>query len=180
MGGMMGGGSGGGQETQNTGEYPAQFQPLAQGAANQILKLQKALPLARFANPNPGQTAGIAPFQQAAMNFMPNLLNPSWGLQSLQNMGGGMDAMMGNTLGANNPYNTALNALSSGGFGTGNPSFPQVAQPTLPNLNVPGAQPTVLGPGTEGLVASLLSQLSQPIPGSVPVLNAPVTGPIPQ
>lgn len=179
-------GGGGGQEVKNTGEYPAEFKPLATKAAAQIGQMQQALPLAGFAAPNPGQTAGIAPFQQAAMNMAPQLLAPSWGLQTLQQMGQPVNQLANNAIGVGNqtsPFTNAMSALASGGFGTGNPSFPG-AQPQTPfQMQQPGMpaiapQANVVG-GSPDQMAQLTSQLSRPIPPSTPILPGAVTGPVP-
>lgn len=179
-------GGGGGQETQNTGEYPTQFQPIARGAADQILQLQGALPLAAFGQPNPGQTAGVSPFQQAAMNFIPQLLAPSWGLETLQNLGQPIGQLANNAIGVGNqtsPFSNAMTALASGGFGTGQPSFPGMAAPSPfqmqnPNMTQAAPQPNIVG-GGQDLIAQLVAQLSQPIPATTPVLAGGVTGPTP-
>src|SRR3990172_7361909 len=130
---MGGGGQNQATTTENQASYPAEFKPLATGAANQILNMQRRLPLSSFAKANPGQTAGISPFQQAVMNFAPQLLAPSWGLETLQNLGQPINQLAGNAVGVGNqtsPFSNALTALASGGFGTGQPSFPGAAAPT--------------------------------------------------
>lgn len=183
----MGGSGGGEQQTTNTASYPAEFKPLAKGAASQILGLQKSLPLASFGQANPAQTAGIAPFQQATMNMLPQLLAPSWGLDTLQHLGQPINQLAGNATGIGNqtsPYSNALTALASGGFGTGQQSFPGAPAPTPFNMQTPGMtqsapQPTIMGPGTNGLIAQLMSQLGRPVPSSTPVLPGGVTGPVP-
>lgn len=177
----MGGSGGGGTQTStNTASYPEEFKPLATGAANQIRSLQKALPLSQFSAPNPAQTAGIAPFQQATMNMLPQLLAPSWGLDTLQHLGQPITQLAGNAVGIGNqtsPFSNALAALSSGGFGTGQPVFPGSMPPTPFNLQTPGMtqpapQPTIMGPGTNNLIPQLTSQLAKPVPSSTPILPA--------
>jgi len=181
----MGGSGGGTQTSTNTASYPAEFKPLAKSAVSQIQGLQNMLPLAQFGQAHPGQTAGIAPFQQATMNFLPQLLAPSWGLETLQNLGQPINQLAGNAIGVGNqntPFSNALAAVSSGGFGTGRQSFPGASAPTPFNLQTPNMtqatpQPTVVGPGTEGLVPQLQNQLSSPVPSSTPVLDAQNSAP---
>lgn len=183
----MGGSGGGTQSTTNTASYPEEFKPLATGAVNQMLRLQGKLPLAQFAQPNPGQTAGISPFQQATMNFIPSLLAPSWGLETLQNMGQPIGQLANNAIGVGNqtsPFSNAMTALASGGFGTGQQSFPGMAAPPTfqmqnPNMTQAAPQPNVVG-GGQDLISQLLAQLSQPVPSSVPTLPGGVTGPVPK
>lgn len=169
----MGGSPGGTQTTTNTASYPKEFRPLAKGAAGQILDLQNQLPLAGFGQAHPGQTAGISPYQQAVLNFTPQLLAPSWGLSALQNLGQPINQIVQNAGSPSSPYAAALNALSSGGFGTGRPVFPSAggSLPT-PSLTSPTPQSTVVGPGTSDLVSQLQSQLSSPVPSTTPILNA--------
>ena len=182
------GGSGGGQQTStSTASYPEEFRPLAASAREQIQALQGALPLASFGQANPGQTAGLSPFQQATMNFAPQLLAPSWGLDTLQNMGQPIGQLANNAIGVGNqtaPFSNALTALASGGFGTGQQSFPGQPAPTpfqlqQPTMTTPAPQPNVVGGGND-LIAQLMAQLTQPIPGSTPTLPGGVTGPIPR
>jgi hypothetical protein len=183
----MGGGGEGQQTTQNTGTYPEEFKPIARNAAKNILAMQSALPLVGFSQPNPGQTAGLAPFQQAVANFAPSLLAPSWGLQTLQNLGGPISQLAGNAINAGNqtdPYTRAMNAAASGGFGAGAQSFPGAPfqNPTAlvaPSFNQTAPQPTVVGPGTENLISQLTGSLSSPIPATTPTLSGAVTGPLP-
>lgn len=183
----MGGSGGGTQTSTNTASYPAEFKPLAKRAATEIHALQGALPLASFGQAQPGQTAGIAPFQQATMNVLPGLLAPSWGLETLQNLGQPLNQLAGNAIGVGNqnaPFSNALTALASGGFGTGQPSFPGAAAPSPFQLQTPtmaqaAPQPNVVG-GGQDLISQLLAQLSQPIPTSTPVLPGGVIGPVPK
>ncbi len=182
------GGSGNGQQTStNTASYPEEFKPLANSAREQIQAMQQALPLAGFAQPNPGQTAGIAPFQQATMNMLPGLLAPSWGLNTLQQMNQPLGQLAGNAIGVGNqtsPFTNALAALASGGFGTGQPSFPgaqpqtpfQMQAPTTPQA---APQSNVMG-GSPDMIAQLMAQLSRPVPQTTPTLPGGVTGPVPQ
>lgn len=184
----MGGSGGGGTQTStNVASYPEEFKPLATSARKQIQGLQQALPLVGFAQPNPGQTAGISPFQQATMNFIPNLLAPSWGLSTLQNLDDPITQLAGNAINVGNqtdPYTQSLNALRSGGFGAGSQSFPGAPfQPpesmTPPQMTQVAPQATILGPGNEQLIATLMSQLTGPLPTTTPVLNAPIMGQVP-
>lgn len=178
---MGGSGGGGTQSTTNTASYPKEFKPLAKGAADQILAMQNSLPLAGFGQANPGQTAGISPFQQATMNMIPHLLAPSWGLETLQNLGAPMSQLAQNATAAGNPYSTALTALASGGFGGGQQSFPGMTlPPPIPGMAQAAPQSTVAGPGTNGLIAQLMAQLSQPVPSSTPTLLGGITGPVPK
>ena len=179
----MGGGQGQTTQTTNTASYPAQFQPLATSAVRQIQALQNALPVAQFAGAQPAQIAGISPFQQATMNFLPNILAPSWGLQQLQELGTPMANLANQALNVGNAsqgYTNAANALGTGGFGVGSPSNPVFggisANPLSPlNFSPTSTQPTVAGPGTGDLVSQLLAQLSQPVPQSTPTLTpAPI------
>lgn len=173
-------GGGGGQEVKNTGEYPAEFKPLASGAAKQIQAMQNALPLAGFAVERPGQTAGIAPFQQAAMNMMPGLLTPSWGLQTLQQSGPSANQLASNAISVGNqtsPFTNAMAALQSGGLGSGRESFPGLLPTTPaspmqnPNIQSAAPQPNVMGYDAN-LAPTLQSQLERPIQPSTPVDSA--------
>lgn len=183
----MGGSGGGTQSTTNSATYPDEFKPLATGAGKQILAMQKALPLAQFGKANPAQTAGLAPFQQATMNLIPQLLAPSWGLETLQNLGQPIGSLANNAIGVGNqtgPFSTALSALASGGFGTGQQSFPGASPQTpfqmqTPNMTQAAPQPNVVGGGND-LIAQLMAQLSQPIPQTTPTLPGGITGPTPR
>ena len=185
------GGSGGGNQsstTSNTASYPAEFKPLAKGAGAQILAAQKALPLANFANANPSQTAGLAPFQQAVANFSPYLLAPSWGLSTLQNLGQPINQLAGNAVSVGNqtdPYTRAMTALQSGGFGGGATSFPGGPMAPPPQLQLPGMtqtapQSNVVGAPNSDFISQLLASLHMPQTATTPILNAPITGPVPK
>lgn len=177
----MGGSGGGGpqtSETKNSAQYPDEFKPLAAGAAQQLLSLQSALPVSQFANPHQAQIAGLSPFQQATMNFLPQTLAPTWGLQQMQNMSQPINTLANNSLNVGNNtggFNQAMQALFSGGLGSGHQAFPGMTPPTAPHLQgvnaVTAPQQTVVGPNTANLVSMLQDQLNgQPIPASTPIL----------
>jgi hypothetical protein len=154
----MGGSGGGGTQTTQA-EYPPEFRPLATAAVEQIRALQRALPLAAFAEPRPPLTAGVSPYQQAAMNLLPGLLTPTAGLQSLGTLGPSFAGAAQNALQAGQPTGGAQWAL--------NRLAPGVVP--LPNMMlVPG--PTSFAPQTLGDVATLQAALQQPIPGMTPFM----------
>src|SRR5687767_4802163 len=124
----MGGGGSSRTQSASDAKYPEEFKPLASSAVKQIQNMQNALPLQYFAGANPAGVADVSPYQQAAMNMLPNTLAPTWGLSQMQQMNPAFNSVMANaTQAGNNPnaiYSGALQALTSGGFGQGQQSFP--------------------------------------------------------
>lgn len=170
---------GGGTDTTSTAnaEYPPEFRPLATGAVNQILAAQNANNLSWYTDRYPQNVANLSPIQRVTAEAIPYTLNPSWGLQQMQNMTPGFNTASQNAAtianGANPTYSAALQALSSGGFGTGNPVFPQV--PNFGNIQASTVNPaalnqTVFGTSTGNLVNNMRSQINGTI-SKAPVLN---------
>lgn len=84
--------AGGGSQTTTKAEFPPEFRPLATSAVSQIQALQNAQPLASFGTADPQDVAGISPFQQAALNFVPQLFAPSPGVAALHSLLGAESA----------------------------------------------------------------------------------------
>lgn len=81
---MSGGGGGGRQVQTSEASFPSEFRPLATSAVTEIQELQRRLPLAQFAEFQPGGTAGISPLQRAAIEFLlPATLGLPSGTQAL-------------------------------------------------------------------------------------------------
>lgn len=152
---------GGGQETTTRAEFPPEFRPLAEAAVRQIMALQQGLPLSQFGTPRLTPTAGISPFQQAAMNMLPQTLAPTAGLQSLATLGPSLAGTAQRSLEAGAPTvgaNWALQQLA--------PGLSPMQGATTP---VPG--PTTFVPQPLGDVQGLTQQLGRPIPTETPALS---------
>ena len=178
---------GGGSDTQSTAnaEYPPEFRPLAIGAVNQILGAQASNPLQQYTAANPQAVANLSAYQRATMEQLPNLFNNSWGLQQMQNMTPAYNTVSRNAASiansGNSTYNSALQALASGGFGAGKQAFPNGVQ--APNyrmqagvVNGAPTNDTVLGPNTSGSVQQMKNQVAGTVPRTAVLQTAP-TGP---
>jgi hypothetical protein len=162
----MGGGPSNSQTTSSgSASYPDEFKPLARTAVSQIQALQQHLPLFGFAAAQNIPTAGMSQFQKAGMSFIPQTLQNSAGLQTMQNMTPAYNQVGANAVGIGNqnPYAGALQALMSGGLGMGRQSFPGTPMPQPFQMKAPNVTPapvnqTVAGPNTGNLVNTIASQ----------------------
>ncbi len=175
---------GGGSDTQTTSstkaEFPPEFRPLAEGAVEQILALQGQLPLSQFAEFAPQPTAGVSPFQQAALNFLPGLLQPSAGLNTLNALTAPVGQAAGQAFGAGQRTagaQGALDALVASGRVPAGTAAPPIPAFTLQQFlaSLPGAQqlPSVI-PGADP--QALAAQLGAPIPPQTPILTGSAQG----
>jgi len=121
---------GGGGDTSSTStqqaEFPPEFRPLAEGAVNQILGVQQALPIAGFAGFSPRGIAPLSSLQQRGLSLIESLLRPTAGLQGLSSLAGPVaQAAQGAAL-AGGPSSVAQQAISQLGF---QPSFQPAPSP---------------------------------------------------
>ena len=165
---------GGGGDTVSTqaAEFPPEFRPLATSAVGQIQALQNLLPLAGFGTFAPQGTAGVSPFQQAAMNLVPRALTPTTGLAALYGTANplGLSALSAMQAGQQTPgAQQALRALGLTGVAppsvTPNQFAAAIPQVVPPQSIVPGM--------SAAEVAGLFGQLQRPLPTTTPTVTAP-------
>lgn len=84
----IGGGGGGGQRTQTSMPVvPDEYKPLVNAQVQALLGLQQALPISSFAAWNPRPVAPMSAYTQEFMNMVPLMQVPTFGLQSVANLG---------------------------------------------------------------------------------------------
>ena len=174
---MGGGGSDSTTQSTTNATFPPEFRPLAEGAVEQILALQQALPLSQFAGTEPQGVAGIAPFQQAALNFIPGLLQPSAGLNPLNELTTPLSQAAGQAFGVGQRApgtQGALDALVASGrvpAGTAAPPTPAFSLQQFLSQLPQSQQLASVIPGVDP--QALAQLLGRPIPQTTPVIRPP-------
>lgn len=171
----MGGGTS--SKTSTSSEFPPEFRPLAEGAVRQLLQLQGHLPIAGFADFQPAGTAGIAPMQQYAMDYLvPATMQTTPGQQGALNTQAPVNMASFGAAGSGQSTNAAQSALdalrASGRLGGGSVALPGGQSQEAFGAFLPPVQsaPTAFPGVTPEMMAQAWPQASR---GSVPVISGP-------
>lgn len=130
------GGGGDQQSTTSTNtEYPEETKPLFKGAAEQILALQRQLPLASFTGWNPAGVAGMSPAHQFEIDqLLPSAMAPTAGLEGLLALPGAVSHGAAGAVRASAPTG-GENAAIAKLFGLAGVDAPTQAGPAMPDMS---------------------------------------------